>query len=103
MLSSSWSSARGSEPIGFWASCSGDTANVYINANQDVKNVKCTALDAEFVSKKEVVIGDLKIRDNDVCSFNLLKNATQPLRFEIGYNDKTERIVCNWRPATAID
>ncbi|MFH1126108.1 MAG: hypothetical protein V1703_03200 [Candidatus Altiarchaeota archaeon] len=98
-----WNAERGSEPLDFWADCIGDTANVYINANEDVKNVKCTALDTEFFAKKEVSIGDLSKGDSDVCSFKLLQNATQPLRFELGYNDKVERIVCNWQPVTGFD
>ncbi|MBR9678112.1 MAG: hypothetical protein GOU97_02370 [Nanoarchaeota archaeon] len=77
--------------------CSNDSANVFIGANEDLKNVKCVALDKEFFDISEIVIGDLSKNDEDVCRFKLSKNTTEPLRFEVQYNGKVKREVCEWQ------
>ncbi len=80
-----------------WSECGNDSANVFIGANKDLKNVKCVALDREFFGNPEIVISDLAKGDEDVCRFELLKNTRKPLRFEVWYNGRVKREVCEWQ------
>lgn len=80
-----------------YSSCENESANVFIGANEDLKNVKCVALDKEFFVDAEIVVGDLSKNDEDVCRFELLQDAAKPLRFEVWYNGKVEREVCEWQ------
>ena len=80
-----------------YSSCENESANVFIGANEDLKNVKCVALDKEFFVDAEIVIGDLSKNDEDVCRFELLQDVAKPLRFEVWYNGKVEREVCEWQ------
>ncbi len=80
-----------------WSECRNDSANVFIGANENLKNVKCVALDKEFFDNPEIVIGNLSKDDEDVCRFRLSKDTTQPLRFEVWYNGKVKREVCDWQ------
>ncbi len=87
----------GAPQINTRSECSNDSANVFIGANEDLKNVKCVALDKELFDISEIVIGDLSKNDEDVCRFKLSKNTTEPLRFEVQYNGKVKREVCEWQ------
>lgn len=87
----------GETPINTQSVCRNDSANVFIGANEDLKNVKCVALDKEFFTNSEIVIGDLSKNDEEVCRFKLSKGTTDPLRFEVWYNDKVKREVCEWQ------
>lgn len=80
-----------------WSQCGSEAANVFIGANDNLRNVKCIALDKEFFVDPEIFIGDLSKNDEDVCRFRLIKNTTEPLRFEVQYNNKVEREVCEWQ------
>lgn len=87
-------------PANIWSECRNDSANVFIGANDDLKNVKCIALDNEFFDNPEIVIGDLAKDDEDVCRFKLSKTTEEPLRFEVWYNGKVKREVCDWQHYT---
>lgn len=87
----------GSSPVNIWSECRNDSANVFIGANENLKNVKCVALDKEFFDNQEIVIGDLSKDDEDVCRFRLSKHTLEPLRFEVWYNGKVKREVCDWQ------
>ena len=86
----------GESPAYIHSRCEDDSANVFIGANKDLKDVKCVALDKEFFAEPEVVIGDLSKGDEDVCRFKVSGNVTEPLRFEVWYNGKVQREVCEW-------
>ena|SRR3989338_5197082 len=96
-----WNS--GATLINIWSACRNDSANVFMGANDDIKNVRCVALDKEFFANPEVVIGDLSKNDEDVCRFKLSRNTTEPLRFEVYYNNKIKREVCEWQHYTNTD
>lgn len=83
--------------VNIWSECRNDSANVFIGANENLKNVKCVALDKEFFTNSEIIIGDLSKNDEDVCRFRLSRNTTEPLRFEVWYNNKIKREVCEWQ------
>ncbi len=87
----------GESPVRIYSSCENESANVFIGANDDLKNVKCVALDKEFFVDAEIVIGDLSKNDEDVCRFELVEGVGKPLRFEVWYNGKVEREVCEWQ------
>ena len=87
----------GITPANIWSECNNRSANVFIGASEDLKNVRCVALDKEFFANPEIVIGDLSKNDEDVCRFVLSKDTAQPLRFEVWYNGRVEREVCNWQ------
>ncbi|MEA3343522.1 MAG: hypothetical protein U9Q92_05115 [archaeon] len=87
----------GESPARIYSSCENESANVFIGANEDLKNVKCVALDKEFFVNPEIVIGDLSKNDEDVCRFELAEGVGKPLRFEVWYNGKVEREVCEWQ------
>ncbi len=87
----------GESPVRIYSKCENESANVFIGANEDLKNVKCVALDKEFFVDAEIVVGDLSKNDEDVCRFELLQDAAKPLRFEVWYNGKVEREVCEWQ------
>lgn len=89
--------STGSAPVNIWSECRNESANVFIGANEELKNVQCTALDTEFIASHEIFIGDLSKNDEDVCRFKLSKNATGPLRFEVRYNNEVKREVCAWQ------
>ena len=84
-----------------YSNCENESANVFIGANKDLKNVKCLALDKELFINPEIIIGDLSKNSEDVCIFELTQGASKPskkpLRFEIWYNGKAEREVCEWQ------
>ncbi len=82
-----------------WSECEGQSANVFIGANGDLQNVKCVALDRELFAEPEIAtVGDMSKNDEDVCRFKLKGNTTEPLKFEVRYNDgKVRREVCNWQ------
>lgn len=80
-----------------WAECRNDSANVFISANEKLEDVKCVALDREFFANPEIVVGDLAKNDEDVCRFKLARNTNEPLRFEVHYNGKVKREVCQWQ------
>ena len=80
-----------------WSECRNGSANVFISTNEDLKNVKCVALDKEFFSDPEINIGDLPKNSEDVCRFKIAENTTEPLRFEVWYNGEVKREVCNWQ------
>ena len=82
--------------VNIYSQCQNETANIFIGANEDLKNVKCRGLDSLFFSETEIIIGDLSTDDEDVCRFKLIKQNSEPLRFEIEYNGKIEREVCEW-------
>jgi hypothetical protein len=84
------------EAVSIWSECNGDTAAIYVNANEDAKNVTCRALSNGISIENEISIGDLKKGDSDVCIFRLLENSTTPLRFEVSYNNRVVRNVCNF-------
>ena len=85
---------------GIWSECRNGSANVFISANDDLKNVKCVALDKEFFPESEINIGDLSKNSEDVCRFKTAENITEPLRFEVWYNGEVKREVCNWQQYT---
>jgi hypothetical protein len=85
----------GGSPVNIWSQCNNDTANVFINANKELKDVRCIALNKDLYKKSEISIGDLSKNDKDVCSFRLSDNATEPLRFEVYYNGEIRKEVCN--------
>lgn len=94
----------GETQVNIWSECRNDSANVFIGANENLKNVKCVALDKEFFANPEIIIGDLSKNDEDVCRFRLSRNTTEPLRFEVWYNNKIKREVCEWQHfSTYID
>ena len=94
----------GSSPINVRSECREGAANVFVGANQDLKNVSCVALDKEWLDQPEIVIGDLSKNDEDVCRFNVDGNTTMPLRFEVRYNGEVKREVCDWQHySTYID
>ena len=82
--------------IGVSSSCGNQTASVFIQANTNLKDVKCVALDKEFFNTSEITLGDLSRNDRDVCTFTLAKNVSRPIRFEVWYSGKVRRAVCNW-------
>lgn len=87
----------GASSINTRSVCRNDSANVFIGANENIRNVKCVALDKEFFTESEIVIGDLSKNDEDVCRFKFSKNTIAPLRFEVWYNGKVKREVCEWQ------
>lgn len=92
------SGGRGGEPANIWSECREQSANVFIGANGNgLQNVRCVALDRELFAEPEIAIGDMSKNDEDVCRFKLKGNTTEPLRFEVHYNGKTKREVCNWQ------
>lgn len=93
----------GATPTNIYSECRNNTANVFIGANENLKNVKCVSLDKEFITDSEIVIGDLSKNDEDVCRFEFFKETTQPLRFEVWYNNKVEREVCDWQNFRSSD
>ncbi|KAF5412146.1 MAG: hypothetical protein C5S38_08700 [Candidatus Methanophagaceae archaeon] len=90
-----WSS--GVTPVNIQSECRNNSAYVFIGANEDLKDVKCVALDIEYVVNPEIAIGDLSKNDEDVCRFKLSRNTTEPLRFEVWYNGEVKREVCKWQ------
>jgi hypothetical protein len=81
--------------------CQADKAYIYLGALTSVKNVKCAGLDPELYHKSELNIGNLNYEDADVCIFKLKENSSDPLRFEISFQDDkgnvyTKREVCGW-------
>ncbi len=80
-----------------YSECSNGSAYVFIGANDDIRDIKCVALDKEFFNDTEIVIGDLSKGDEDVCRFRLSKNTPDPLRFEVWYNGRVQREVCKWQ------
>ena len=86
--------ASGTEPL--WTSCeqNDEQAAIFINANQRLEEVKCTALDADFFEETEINLCSLERSDSDVCRFTLKGNTNQPMRFEVQYNGKTRRLAC---------
>lgn len=93
-----WSS--GATPVNIQSECRNNSAYVFIGANEDLKDVKCVALDIEYVVNPEIAIGDLSKNDEDVCRFKLSRNTTEPLRFEVWYNGEVKREVCKWQHYT---
>lgn len=94
----------GETQVNIWSECGNGSANVFIGANENLRNVKCVALDKEFFANSEIIIGDLSKNDEDVCRFKLLRNTTEPLRFEVLYNNKLKREVCEWQhSSTYVD
>lgn len=87
----------GGASINTRAVCGNDSAYVFIGANEDLRGVKCVALDEGFFDSPEIVLGDLSLNDEDVCRFRLLRNTTEPLRFEVWYNNRVKREVCEWQ------
>ncbi len=87
----------GGDDVHIYSECNNDSAYVFIGAHDNLKGVKCVALDKEFVDNPEIVIEDLSKGDEDVCRFKLSKNTTDPLRFEVWYNGKVRREVCEWQ------
>lgn len=87
----------GADEANIFSECRNDSANVFIGANSNLKNVKCVALDNAFFDNPEINIGNLAKNDEDVCRFRLIKNTTDPLRFEILYDGKVRREVCSWQ------
>lgn len=79
------------------AVCGNDSVYVFIGANEDLRDVRCVALDEGFFDSPEIVLGDLSLNDEDVCRFRLLRNTTEPLRFEVWYNNRVKREVCEWQ------
>lgn len=39
------------EPVNVWSTCTSDSADVFVDANYDIKNVRCVALDGEFFAE----------------------------------------------------
>ncbi len=88
----------GQTPATIFSECKNYSANLFIGANKDIKDVKCIALDREFFENPEIVLGDLSKSDEDVCRFKLSKDAAgQPLRFEVSYGGNVKREVCSWQ------
>jgi len=77
--------------------CRNNSAYVFISARGSPVNVKCVVLDKEYFNQTEVYVGNLSNGDEEVCIFKLDKNMADPLRFEVSYNDRVQREVCNWR------
>lgn len=96
-----WSISDSSPNI--WSSCSNSSANIFIGANSDVRGIRCIALDKDFFDVSEIAVGDLSKNDEDVCRFELSKPTDKPLRFEVRYNGKSEREVCNWQNFNSAD
>ena len=90
----------GETPARIYSRCENESANVFIGANENLKNVKCLALDKELFINPEIIIGDLSKNSEDVCIFELSQDASKPLkkplRFEIWYNGIAKREVCEW-------
>ncbi len=90
-------------PLNIRSSCNNNSANVFIGAGRDVRDITCVALDTEFFENPEITIGDLSKNDEDVCRFELSKPTDKPLRFEVRYDGKSEREVCNWQDFNFVD
>lgn len=88
-----------------WTNCNQERnlATVFITANDEAKNVKCVAMEKEFFSRSEISLGDLSRGDRDACKFKLDRNVEESLRFEIHYNGKVRKEVCNSPPAGFMD
>lgn len=84
-------------PVDIWSECGTGMANVFISANDTVKNIKCIALEEELVDKKEIILNDLSKGDEDVCKFKLVKETSEPIKFEVHYNGIVKKEVCNWQ------
>ena len=82
------------QPLRLWSECGRSTANIFIEAGENLQNVKCIALDKELFSSPEIYVGELSRGSKDVCRFELKANASMPLRFEVLYNGKSQREVC---------
>ncbi|MAF36794.1 hypothetical protein CL622_06780 [archaeon] len=94
----------GPSPISTWSECTDNSANIFISANEDLKDVKCVALDHDLFIDPDIVIGDLSQEDEDVCRLKLAQTTDDPLRFEVWYNGQVRREVCDWqRQETFID
>ncbi|MBM3309108.1 MAG: hypothetical protein FJY77_02545 [Candidatus Altiarchaeales archaeon] len=83
-------------PPSVWSECTNKSTNLYISASEDLEQVRCVALDKEFFSASEVNIGKMSEGDEDVCRFTLARETDIPLRFEIHYNGKVLKEVCDW-------
>ena len=92
----------GISPANIWSECRNNSAHVFIGANSDLSQVKCVALDQGLFDTPEIAIGDLSKNDEDVCRFTLSRETTQPLRFEVWYNGKAEREVCDWQSSQTV-
>lgn len=92
----------GATPVNIYSECTNNSANVFIGANSNLKNVKCVALDKEFFDNSEIMLGDLAKGDEDVCRFKITKNTDEPLRFEVRYNGLVKREVCSWQNYQSI-
>jgi len=84
-------------PLEVSSECRNNSAYVYIGANQDLKGVKCVAVDWEYINEPSVEIGDLSKDDEAVCRFTLAKETEQPLRFEVWHDGVRRREVCDWQ------
>jgi len=78
-----------------WSECEDQSAHIFVRATEDMKAVSCVALDEGFFEKQEYTLGDLSKNDADVCKFKGRTNITEPMRFEIRYNSKVRKEVCN--------
>jgi hypothetical protein len=89
-------------PPSVWSECTNKSANLYIDASEDLENVRCVALDKEFFQVNEVKIGKMSEGDEDVCRFALSKETDMPLRFEVHYNGNVLKEVCDWEDFSAF-
>ncbi len=63
-----------------------------------MEDVRCVALDTNRIEgNTEVKLGPSAKNDEDICRFKIKQNTTEPLRFEIHYNGKIRKEVCNWQ------
>jgi hypothetical protein len=85
-----------------WSECGEESAHVFIRATEDMKAVSCVALDEGFFEKQEYSLGDLAKNDADVCKFKATQEIDEPLRFEVKYNGKVRKEVCNPNAPTQI-
>lgn len=81
-------------PLSVWSECGGGSANVYVDAQQDLKNTGCIALDSGLFSPDKIELGDLSKGSRDVCRFSMDADVSMPLRFDVLYNGRSQRIVC---------
>lgn len=98
--------SHSSDSPNIWSECRSDTnsVNVFIGATtEDLKNVKCTAVENGLFANPEIFLGNLSKGDEAICKFRLARSMSEPLSFEITYNNKTRKEVCDWQPLSGID
>ena len=75
--------------------CDENSADIFVNASVDLKNVSCQSLDRGVFQKEKIELGNLSVNNEEVCKFVSKQPISQSLRFEIQFNGQSVKRTCS--------